>query len=158
MAMLMTTRRDVRNLPFVCSQSFFLRFVSSLRDFHYSAIAATSTTCLISHQTSLAVLGLRTPRVVPHFFRKMCYLTNRTCRRGVLCTSLLETRQPQGRRKSTSTLGPGQQASLHRHCCKCLTCQVAATVLGLRTPRVLTQNWLPYICDMPAQGCSVLVS
>ena len=33
-------------------------------------------------------------------------LTNLTCRRGLLCTSLLETRQPHGRRKLTSSPGP----------------------------------------------------
>ena len=79
-------------------------------------------------------------------------LTNLSCRRGLLCTSLLETRQPQGRRKLTSTLGPGQQASLHRHCCKCLTCQVAAIVLGLRTPRVVPRNVVPYKSFLPAGG------
>ena len=88
---------------------------------------------------------------------KIGYLTAVTCRRGLLCTSLLETRQPQGRRKLTSTLGPGQQASLHRHCCRSLTCQLAAPVLGLRTPRVVHQSCLPYKCVMPAGGCSVLV-
>src|SRR6056297_3177463 len=36
---------------------------------------------------------------------KIGYLTDVTCRPGVLCTSLLETRQPHERRKLTSSPG-----------------------------------------------------
>ena len=102
-------------------------------------------------QLAAIVLGLRIPRVMP----QNGSLTNVACRRGLLCISLLETRQPHGRRKSTSAPGPGKQASLHHHqCCNCFNCKLSATVLGLRIPRVVhssAQNEIP----KTIQNCSL---
>ena len=57
-------------------------------------------------------------------------------RPGLFYTSLLETRQPHGRQKSTSSHGPSQQASLH-HRCTNITCRpglLCTTLLETKQP------------------------